>query len=69
MSVRRVQECGWAEEGDSMGTLVDEGILARSYDYEPEVGKRIYWTNISTDVIVIAGKTVILQGETIVWEG
>ena len=70
MKIRKVHGCGWSRDGDSMGTLVDEGILVKSTDYDSLYGSKIiYWTNVSKDVIINYGTTFIPPEGQVIWEG
>tara|TARA_R100001594_G_scaffold141420_1_gene187409 strand:+ start:3258 stop:3650 length:393 start_codon:yes stop_codon:yes gene_type:complete len=68
MRVRKVMSAGWSRDAESMGTLVDEGILHKEYEASWADTKNIIWSNISADVIVENDYETILPGQHVVWE-
>lgn len=72
MKIRKVISAGFSASGDSMGTLVKEGIMSKRYEnsisgwYSPN----IHWT-LHKDANVIINNGVdplIYPGDTVVWE-
>ena len=70
LPVRKVFAAGWSAAGDSMGTLVDEGIMTKEYDYTYRNTRDIVWT-LHTDAGVIIDNGVdapIHPGSSVTWE-
>ena len=73
MKIRKVVSAGFSASGDSMGTLVDEGIMDKRYEEGlPFTYDRhsIHWT-LHKDANVIINNGVdplIYPGDTVVWE-
>ena len=70
MRTVKVAAAGRLYDGSpSMGTLVDEGILKKEYQYNWSAGAPdVIWTNISDDVIVKNEYDTIKPGESVTWE-
>ena len=70
MKTRKVGAAGWLASGDSMGTLVDEGIMTKEYRLNTFTKTAdIPWTlHEDADVIVDNGIETLKPGETIIWE-
>ena len=70
LPVRKVFAAGWCRDGDSMGTLVDEGIMTKEYRLNTFTKTAdIQWTlHEDADVIIDNGIETIKPGETVVWE-
>ncbi len=70
MKTRKVGAAGWLASGDSMGTLVDEGIMTKEYRLNTFTKTAdIHWTlHEDADVIIDNGIETIKPGETVVWE-
>ena len=73
MKIRKVISAGFSASGDSMGTLVDEGIMDKRYEESlpcmPDTHS-IHWT-LHKDANVIINNGVdplIYPGVTVVWE-
>lgn len=70
LPIRKVGAAGWLASGDSMGTLVDEGIMTKEYDYTYRNTKDIVWT-LHEDAGVIIDNGVdapIHPGQSVKWE-
>ncbi len=69
LPVRKVFAASWSAAGDSMGTLVDEGIMTKEYDYTYRNTRDIVWTlHTDADVIVDNGHERIHPGQSVRWE-
>ena len=70
MKTRKVGAAGWLASGDSMGTLVDEGIMTKEYRLNTFTKTSdIHWNlHEDADVIIDNGIETIKPGETVVWE-
>jgi|TARA_R110000824_G_scaffold20737_2_gene77780 hypothetical protein len=73
MKIRKVISAGFSASGDSMGTLVDEGIMDKTYEQGlPLTYDRhsIHWTlHENANVIINNGvDPLIYPGDTVVWE-
>ena len=69
MKVRKVSAAGWVENGDSMGTLVKEGIMTKDYVQQWSGEYDIHWTlHEDANVIIDNGMETINPGQTVIWE-
>ena len=70
LPIRKVGAAGWLASGDSMGTLVDEGIMTKEYDYTYRNTKDIVWTfHADAGVIIDNGVDApIHPGQSVKWE-
>ena len=70
MITRKVASMGWHRDSniETMGTLVDEGILCKVYELNPWKETDIVWHNVSKDVIVKNDHETIRPGESVTWE-
>ena len=69
MKTRKVGAAGWLASGDSMGTLVNEGIMTKDYVQNWTGEYDIYWTlHENANVIIDNGMETIRPGETVMWE-
>ena len=71
MKIRKVISAGFSASGDSMGTLVKEGIMDKCYEtgvYPDSVNIR--WTlHKNANVIIDNGVDPLIHpGETVIWE-
>jgi len=72
LPIRKVGAAGWLASGDSMGTLVNEGIMTKEYKYTPSARYKadIVWT-LHEDAGVIIENGVdapIHPGQSVKWE-
>jgi hypothetical protein len=70
LPIRKVGAAGWLASGDSMGTLVNEGIMTKEYDYTYRNTVDIVWT-LHEDAGVIIDNGVdapIHPGQSVKWE-
>ena len=70
MKTRKVGAAGWLVSGDSMATLVDEGIMTKRYSLNTFTKTLdIHWTlHENAGVIIDNGIETLKPGETIIWE-
>ena len=71
MKTRKVSAAGWLASGDSMGTLVDEGIMIKEYKLNTFTKTMdICWTlDKDADIIIDNGvDKPIHPGQTTIWE-
>tara|TARA_Y100000310_G_scaffold338053_1_gene426683 strand:- start:1031 stop:1246 length:216 start_codon:yes stop_codon:yes gene_type:complete len=65
-----VVAAGWASGNRSMGTLVNEGIMTKTYQrgWSHEDMDIVWHLKTDAGVIVDNGKEVMYPGDTVVWE-
>ena len=76
MKTIKVIAAGWSSEGKSMGDLVDEGIMEKSYETSSTFGSSlvtpgsaiIWHLKEDAGVIVDNGFDVMHPGDTVKWE-
>jgi len=68
LPVRKVVAAGWYCDGDSMGTLVDEGIMTKEYDYTCNARDIVWTLHENAGVIIDNGHERIHPGQSVRWE-
>ncbi len=70
MKTVHVMAAGWSSHSPSMGTLVDEGIMTKTYQrgYSHEAMDIVWHLKEDAGVIVDNGNDVMYPGDTVVWE-
>ena len=70
MKTRKVIAASWSRNGDSMGTLVDEGIMTKEYRFNTFTKTAdIHWTlHENAGVVIDNGNQILKPGDTVVWE-